>query len=213
MRSTAGRKPSGYGSTNGGFVGLIRVTLQKDHRAEQDDLLAQLRKIAPPLGKGAKVQVSLRGGGGSGAPISYTLSGPDNVLDGAANKLAAYIRSLPGTVNVQTGAENAAPHLTVRIDPAKAALYGVSPGAAATAARVAVGGAVVTKVRTWNGLVDVRLQYPVVKRNSIDEIRRIPLRVGRRRLRAARRGRVVHRGPRADQDPARRPRARHGGQR
>jgi hydrophobic/amphiphilic exporter-1 (mainly G- bacteria), HAE1 family len=176
VRSTAGRKPSGYGSTNGGFVGLIRVTLQKDHRAEQDELLAQLRKIAPPLGKGAQVQVSLRGGGGSGAPISYTLSGPDNVLDGAANKLAAYIRSLPGTVNVQTGAESAAPHLTVRIDPAKAALYGVAPGAAATAARVAVGGAAVTKVRTWNGLVDVRLQYPIVKRNSIDEIRRIPLR-------------------------------------
>jgi hydrophobic/amphiphilic exporter-1 (mainly G- bacteria), HAE1 family len=176
VRSTSGRKPSGWGSTNGGFVGILRVTLLKDYRPEEDQLLAQLRKIAPPLAKGAMVQVSLRGGGGSGAPISYTLSGPDNVLDGAANKLAAYIRSLPGTVNVQTGAEDAAPHLTVRIDPAKAAVFGVSPGAAATAARVAVGGAVATKVRTWNGLVDVRLQYPIVSRNSIDEIRRIPIR-------------------------------------
>jgi HAE1 family hydrophobic/amphiphilic exporter-1 len=176
VRSVSGRKPSGFGSTNGGFVGILRVTLQKDHRAEQDVLLAQLRKIAPPLAKGAQVQVSLRGGGGSGAPISYTLSGADNVLDGAATKLAAYIRSLPGTLNVQTGAEDAAPHLTVRIDPAKAAVLGVSPGAAATAARVAVGGAVATKVRTWNGLVDVRVQYPVAQRSSMDEIRRIPVR-------------------------------------
>jgi HAE1 family hydrophobic/amphiphilic exporter-1 len=176
VRSTAGRKPSGWGSTNGGFVGILRVTLQKDHRPEEDELLAKLRKIAPPLAKGAQVQVSLRGGGGSGAPISYTISGPDAVLDGAANKLANYIRSLPGTVNVQTGAEDAAPHLTVRIDPARAAVLGVSPGAAATAARVAVGGAVATKVRTASGLVDVRLQYPIEKRNSMDEIKRIPLR-------------------------------------
>ncbi|HEV3086089.1 MAG TPA: efflux RND transporter permease subunit, partial [Candidatus Elarobacter sp.] len=178
VRSTAGRKPSGWGSTNGGFVGIIRVTLQKDHRPEEDDLLAQLRKVAPPLAKGAMVQVSLRGGGGSGAPINYTLSGPDGAIDEAANKLAAYIRSLPGTVNVQTGAENAAPHLTVRIDPAKAAVLGVSTGAAATAARVAVGGAVVTKVRTWNGLVDVRLQYPIAQRSSMEQIRRIPVRAG-----------------------------------
>jgi hydrophobic/amphiphilic exporter-1 (mainly G- bacteria), HAE1 family len=178
VRSASGRKPSGWGVTTGGFVGIIRVTLQKDHRPEEDELLAQLRKIAPPLAKGAQVQVSLRGGGGSGAPINYTLSGPDNVIDVAANKLAAYIRSLPGTINVQTGAENAAPHLTVRIDPAKAAMLGVSPGAAATAARVAVGGAVVTKVRTWNGLVNVRLQYPIETKNSIEQIRRIPVRAG-----------------------------------
>jgi HAE1 family hydrophobic/amphiphilic exporter-1 len=122
------------------------------------------------------VQVSLRGGGGSGAPISYTLSGPDAQLDQAAEKLAAYIRTLPGTVNVQTGAEQAAPHLTVRIDPARAALFGVSPGAAATATRVAVGGAVATKVRTQQGLVDVRLQYPIAQRNEMDQIRRIPVR-------------------------------------
>ncbi|MBV9440878.1 MAG: efflux RND transporter permease subunit, partial [Candidatus Eremiobacteraeota bacterium] len=176
VRSTAGVKPSGWGSVTGGYVGTIRVTLQKAFRPEQDRLLADLRRIAPPLAKGALVQVSIRGGGGSGAPIYYTLTGPDAEIDGAAEKLAAYIRSLPGTVNVQTNAENGAPHLTVRIDPARAGLAGVSPGAAATAARIAVGGAVATKVRTWNGLVDVRVQYPIVQRNEIEQIQRIPVR-------------------------------------
>jgi HAE1 family hydrophobic/amphiphilic exporter-1 len=178
VRSTSGQKPSGWGSTTGGFVGQIRVTLLKDHRQAEDDLIDQLRKIVAPLAKGAQVQVSVRGGGGSGNPVSYTLSGPDGAIDGAADKLAAYIRTLPGTVNVQTGAETAAPHLTVRIDPGKAAILGVSPGAAATAARVAVGGAVATKVRTWNGLVDVRLEYPASFRNSLDQIKRIPVRDG-----------------------------------
>ncbi len=98
------------------------------------------------------------------------------MIQPAADKLAAYIKSMPGTVNVQTGAQAAAPHLTMRIDPARAALLGVSPGAAATVARTAVGGAVATKVRTWNGLVNVLLQYPITNRNSLDEIERIPVR-------------------------------------
>jgi len=42
--------------------------------------------------------------------------------------------------------------------------------------RTAVGGVVATKVRTWNGLVNVLLQYPIRDRNSIDEIERIPVR-------------------------------------
>jgi len=176
VRTYAGTKPDGWGSTDGGFVGSFNITLQKSHRREQNDVIATLRKSLPPLVKGGDVTVTGRGGGGSGLPISYTLSGPGDVINAAADKLAAYIRSIPGTVNVQTGAENAAPHLTVRIDPARAALLGVSPGAAAMVARTAVGGAIATKVRTWNGLVNVLIQYPVKDRNSVDEIERIPVR-------------------------------------
>ena len=176
VRTYAGTKPDGWGSTDGGFVGTFNITLKKNKRREQDRVVEQLRKLLPPLAKGAEVTVSGRGGGGSGLPISFTLSGPADVIQPAADKLAAYIRSIPGTVNVQTGAEDEAPHLTVRIDPARAAILGVPPGAAAAAARVAVGGAVATKVRTWNSLVNVVLQYPLAQRNSIDQIERIPVR-------------------------------------
>jgi HAE1 family hydrophobic/amphiphilic exporter-1 len=176
VRTYAGSKPDGWGSTNGGFVGQFNITLQKAHRADQDAVTAQLRTVLPQLAKGAEVTVSGRGGGGSGLPISYTLSGPENVIQPAADKLAAFIRTIPGTVNVQTGAEDEAPHLSILIDPARAALLGVSPGAAATVARTAVGGAIATKVRTWNGLVNVLLQYPLTQRNSIDQIQRIPVR-------------------------------------
>ncbi|HYZ16753.1 MAG TPA: efflux RND transporter permease subunit [Candidatus Acidoferrum sp.] len=176
VRTYAGTKPSGWGSTDGGFVGTFNITLQKSHRPEQDAVVEKLRAILPPLTKGAEMTISGRSAGGSGLPIAFTLSGPPEVIQPAADKLAAYIRSIPGTVNVQTGIENEAPHLTVRIDPGKAAVLGVSPGVAATAARTAVGGVVATKVRTWNGLVNVLLQYPITNRNSIDEIQRIPVR-------------------------------------
>jgi HAE1 family hydrophobic/amphiphilic exporter-1 len=176
VRTYAGSKPDGYGSINGGFVGQFNITLQKEHRREQDDVVAKLRKVLPPLAQGAEVTISGRGGGGSGLPIAYTLSGPGDVIQPAANKLAAFIRAIPGTVNVQTGTANEAPHLNIRIDPERAALLGVSPGAAAIAARTAVGGAIATKVRTWNGLVNVLLEYPVANRNALDEIQRIPVR-------------------------------------
>ncbi|MBV8750293.1 MAG: efflux RND transporter permease subunit, partial [Candidatus Eremiobacteraeota bacterium] len=145
-------------------------------RREQNAVIDKLRTLLPPVVKGADLTITGRGGGGSGLPISFTLSGPGDVIQPAAEKLATYIKSIPGTVNVQTGAEAAAPHLTVKIDPARAAVLGVSPGAAALVARTAVGGAVATKVRTWNGLVNVLLQYPLAQRSSIDEIQRIPVR-------------------------------------
>jgi HAE1 family hydrophobic/amphiphilic exporter-1 len=176
VRTYSGSKPSGWSETDGGFVGTFKLTLNKAHRRDQDAVIKKLREILPPLAKGAEVTVSGSSGGGSGLPISYTLSGPGDVIQPAANKLAAYIRSIPGTVNVQTGAEDDAPHLNVVIDPARAAVIGVSPGAAALAARMAVGGVVATKVRTWNGLVNVVLQYPIADRNSLDEIARIPVR-------------------------------------
>jgi len=176
VRTYAGTKPDGWGSTDGGFVGTFNITLQKTHRRDQDDVVAKLRQIIPPIVKGADLTITGRGGGGSGLPIAFTLSGPGDVIQPASEKLAAYIRSIPGTVNVQTNAEAGAPHMTVQIDNARAAVLGVSPGAAALAARAAVGGVVATKVRTWNGLVNVLLQYPVKDRNSIDEIQRIPVR-------------------------------------
>jgi hydrophobic/amphiphilic exporter-1 (mainly G- bacteria), HAE1 family len=176
VRTYAGTKPDGWGSTDGGFVGTFNITLRKDHRRDQDAVVAKLREILPPIVKGAELTISGRGGGGSGLPIAFTLSGPGDVIQPAADKLATYIKSIPGTVNVQTSAQAAAPHLTVRIDPGRAAALGVSPGAAAIAARTAVGGVVATKVRTWNGLVNVLLQYPLTQRNSMDEIRRIPVR-------------------------------------
>jgi len=176
VRTVAGSKPSGFGSTTGGFVGRFNVWLDKSHRKQTDVTIDTLRHLYPNLAPGAVVTVSERGGGGSGAAISYTLSGPDDKIDGAADRLAAFIRSIHGTTNVQTGAELEAPRLNIHIDPAKCAVVGVSPGTAATAARIAVGGVVATRVRTESGLIDVRLEYPLAVRNSVDEIKRIAVR-------------------------------------
>jgi HAE1 family hydrophobic/amphiphilic exporter-1 len=174
--TTSGVKPSGYGSTIGGNVGRMYAEMDKKRRKETNRAIREIRQFSN-LAPGAVFNVAGEGGGGGGGdPIFYTLSGPEDVIGTAADKLAAFIRDIPGTVNVQTGAETEADRLTVQIDRRKAAMLGVSPGAAATAARIAIGGAVATRVRTVSGLVDVRVQFPVASRNTQRDVENVRVR-------------------------------------
>lgn len=174
--STVGNKPAGWGQTTGGHVAHMTVELDKDRRAATNDVVKQIRTLAY-LVPGGVLTVSAEGGGGSGGdPIFYTLSGPEDQIQAGADKLAAVIAAIPGTVNVQTGTESESQRLNINIDRAKCAVLGVSPGAASTAARVAIGGAVATRVRTDAGLVDVRVQLPAQWRNRLADVQNIKLR-------------------------------------
>ncbi|GAC1576862.1 MAG: hypothetical protein NVS3B7_09930 [Candidatus Elarobacter sp.] len=176
MVSTSGLKPSGYGQTIGGNVARAYAEMTKSRRKETNGAVRRIRTLSY-LVPGAVLNVAGEGGGGGGGdPIFYTLSGPEDVIGVAADKLAAFIRAVPGTVNVQTGAETEGNRLTVQIDRAKAAALGVNPGAAATAARIAIGGAVATRVRTVAGLVDVRVQFPLADRRSLRDVQNVRVR-------------------------------------
>src|ERR1700676_1241009 len=96
--TTSGVKPSGFGSTFGGNVARMFAEMDKNRRKETNRAVHDIRKLSA-IAPGALFTVAGEGGGGGGGdPINYTLSGPEDVIDGAANKLAAYVRSLPGTV-------------------------------------------------------------------------------------------------------------------
>ena len=174
--TTTGTKPAGWGQTLGGNVAKLYAQVAKDKRKETNKLVERIRGLAS-LVPGGVLTVSAEGGSGSGGdPIYYTLSGPEDGTGKAADKLAALIRSIPGTVNVQTGAETEGDRVNILIDRAKAAVLGVSPGVASDAARIAIGGAVATKVRTASGLVDVRVQLPEAARNHLAELENIKVR-------------------------------------
>ena len=161
--------------TVGGNVARMYAGMDKSRRKETNRAVREIRELAK-LVPGAVLSVA--GEGGGSGPIFYTLSGPEDVIQDAADKLANFIRQIPGTVNVQTGAESQANRLNIDIDPAKCSALGVDPGAAATAARVAIGGAVATRVRTVSGLVDVRVQLPAAYRNRFADVQNIKVRAG-----------------------------------
>lgn len=161
--------------TVGGHVARMYAGMDKSRRHETNRAVRDIRALSP-LVPGAVFTVAGQGGGGGFGPIFYTLSGPEDVIQGAAEKLATYIRQIPGTVNVQTGAESEAYRLNIDLDRAKCAMLGVDPGRAATAARIALGGAVATRVRTVSGLVDVRVQLPAAYRNRVRDVQNIKVR-------------------------------------
>jgi HAE1 family hydrophobic/amphiphilic exporter-1 len=174
--STVGTKPAGWGQTTGGHVAHMTVEINKNHRSSTNDVVKEIRGLTG-LVPGGVLTVSAEGGSASGGdPVFYTLSGPTDQIQAGADKLAALIRSIPGTVNVQTGTESESNRLNINIDRAKCAVLGVSPGAAAIAARIAIGGAVATRVRTDAGLVDVRVQLPAQWRNRLADVEDIKVR-------------------------------------
>jgi hydrophobic/amphiphilic exporter-1 (mainly G- bacteria), HAE1 family len=173
--STAGAKPSGFSTLQGGNYAQFSVVLDKQHRRETDAILKAARKLGWTV-PGAEYQIATEGGGGSGAEIYYTMRGPDAALNTAAEKLAGLIRAQPGTVNVTTSAETQGPRLNIQIDPRRSKVLGVSPGTAALAARLAIGGGVATKVRLDSGLTDVREQFAYADRNALQTIEQVQVR-------------------------------------
>ena len=175
VSSTVGRKPSGHGSSIGGNYATLNAQTTTAQRGNTNAIIEKVRGLKS-YAPGGDFQVSSDGGGGSGAQIFYSLTGPDAAINGAAEKVANYLRAIPGSVNVQTSAENGAPRLNVDINRAQCAVLGVSPGAAASAARLAIDGAVATKVRTDTGLVDVRVEFPKALRADESTIQNVRVR-------------------------------------
>jgi HAE1 family hydrophobic/amphiphilic exporter-1 len=173
VSSTVGRKQLGHGSVTGGNYATLNATMADGHIKQTNETADAIRKLAY-LVPGGDLEVA--GDTGNGSAIFYALTGPDDQIVGAANKVVAFLRTVPGTVNVQSSAETGAPRLNVDIDNKKCALVGVNPSDAATVARIAVDGAVATRVRTSTGLVDVRIQFPLANRSSVNALKTVYVR-------------------------------------
>jgi multidrug efflux pump subunit AcrB len=175
VSSTTGRKPEGWGSAIGDNYARLNAQTLPDRRHDTYAIIDKIRKLTY-LVPGGKLEVAGDNGNGSGAAIFYSLSGPEDAIAPAAEQVADFLRATPGSVNVETSNEAAAPRLNVNIDAAKAEVMGVAPADAANAARFAVDGAVATRVRTENGLVDVRVQLPLVDRRTVDQLEDVRVR-------------------------------------
>jgi multidrug efflux pump subunit AcrB len=175
VSSTVGSKPEGWGDLQGGNYAQLTAQTDDDKIKQTNRIIVEVRKLAY-LVPGGDFQVQGDSGGGSGTAIFYSLSGPESEIEAAAEKVARFLRDTPGSVNVQTSAEVGAPRLNVNIDRQKAALLGVAPADAATAARLAIAGGVATRVRTENELVDVRVQFPPSERYSVDQLKLVRVR-------------------------------------
>ncbi|HEV3156021.1 MAG TPA: efflux RND transporter permease subunit, partial [Candidatus Baltobacteraceae bacterium] len=101
--TSGGVKVDGYTTTIGGNDGRITIVLDPTKRKSTDRVLAAVRALDWTF-PGARFQISKIGGSGAGSPISYSISGPDSVLDEAVGKVIALLRAQPGALNLQSSA-------------------------------------------------------------------------------------------------------------
>ncbi len=172
--ATTGRKSAGWSSFTGGNYAQLSAEMQDDHIKDTNATIAKIRQLAY-LVPGGVLSVAGDSGNG-GTDLQYSITGPNDAIGPAAEKIAAYIRTIPGTVNVQTSAETGAPRLDVNVDRQKCELLGINPSDVGQVARIAVDGAVATRVRTSSGLVDVRVQFPEADRMSVAQLKNVKVR-------------------------------------
>ncbi len=174
VSATVGRKQAGWSSFTGGNYAQLSAAMQDNRIKDTNATIARIRRFAYLVPGGVLAVAGDTGNGGS--DLQYSITGPDAAIGPAAEKIAAFIRSLPGTVNVQTSAETGAPRLNVDVDRSKCEILGVNPSDVAQVARIAVDGAVATRVRTPTGLVDVRVQFPDADRHTVAQLRNVKVR-------------------------------------
>ena len=169
----AGRGFNGSSDVAATNIGQISVVLT-DSSTTGDTVLARIKRLTS-LAPDAIIVGSGRGMGGT-APISYSVAGDDTAIDAAARRIEDALRANPFATDVRSSNGGVRPRLQIAIDPRNVALLGVTPDDAAQTARIATGGAIVTKVRLSSGLRDVIVRARAAETGDIDEIRRTMVR-------------------------------------
>ncbi|CEK18418.1 cation/multidrug efflux pump [Chthonomonas calidirosea] len=113
---------------------------------------------------------------GAPAPIEVKLFGEDqNQLDSVARSVADKLAKIPGVVDVQNGVIEMGPELTVRVDPVKAGVVGLTPEDVANQVNAAMFGDVATQILQGERQIGVRVRLPEAYRSDKSAIEMLPI--------------------------------------
>ena len=146
------------------------------HRKPASEILADLRTAMKGI-PGVDVEVSVpRAGPPTGKPVQVRLSAADpSVLPAEARKVAAQLRQMPDVIDIDTGLPLPGIDWELNVDRAKAAQYGITPGAIGAVVRMVTGGLKLTDFRPAGAddAVDIVLRLPKDDRtiSELDQLR------------------------------------------
>jgi HAE1 family hydrophobic/amphiphilic exporter-1 len=182
VEQDAGDAASGF-SNAGTHEGLLWVGLVKrGQRTESDkQILERIRRKLPNL-RGVKFEaldMSQMMLGGASAPVEIKLFGKDlPALKGQADQIVQLISGIEGLRDLTHTLSAGKPEVQIKIDRERAYRLGLSVYQVANTVQTATLGRVATRFREASDEIDVRLRFKEQYRDSIDEIRGIPLRTG-----------------------------------
>jgi len=168
-------------SNAGTHEGLLWVGLVKrDQRKESDkQVLERIRAKLPNL-RGVKFEaldMSQQMLGGASAPVEIKLFGKDlPTLKGQADQIVQLVSGIEGVRDLTHTLTAGKPEVQIHIDRERAYRLGLSIYQVANTVQTATLGKVATRYREGSDEIDVRLRFKERYRDSMDEIRSIPLR-------------------------------------
>jgi len=179
LTALAGGTQSNFGGMIAqGSVGQIHVFLKQNRRYPTDHWVRIFERIAGAMAPTAKVvAIPATGtGGGNAQPIDYLVTSTNEDPDPYAEQVAQALRETPGTLNVNTSAEQIAPQIDVEFDRGLTRALNVNIGQAASAIRAAYGGTLATQFNTSRGTKYVQVIYPPAFQTTLSTVSEIPLR-------------------------------------
>ncbi len=153
----------------------VAVSLDRWHPGKSDTLLAELRRDFASY-PGARITVqNFVQGPAVAAPIEIRLAGEDlTVLQRLAARAEIAMRGTNGIRDVDNPVRVDRSDLALNVDEGKAALLGVSAGAARNAVRLALNGDVSGRLRDpESDDYPVRVRLPMGERNVVEALTRI----------------------------------------
>ncbi len=180
VEQDAGDAASGFANA-GTHEGLLWVGLVKrDQRQESDkQLLERIRGKLPNLRdvKFEALDMNQQMLGGAAAPVEIKLFGKDlPMLKAQADQIVQLITGVEGIRDLTHTLSSGKPEVQIRIDRERTARLGLSVYQVANTVQTATLGKVATRYREGSEEIDVRLRFKERYRNSLDEVRGIPLR-------------------------------------
>jgi HAE1 family hydrophobic/amphiphilic exporter-1 len=180
VEQDAGDAASGF-ANSGTHEGLLWVGLVKREERKDSDiqLLERIRRKLPNL-RGVKFEaldMSQQMLGGAAAPVEIKLFGKDlPVLKGQADQIVQLITGVEGLRDLTHTLAAGKPEVQIKIDRERAYRLGLSIYQVANTVQTATLGKVATRYREGSDEIDVRLRFQEQYRDSLDEVRSIPLR-------------------------------------
>ncbi|MGH9968870.1 MAG: efflux RND transporter permease subunit [Pyrinomonadaceae bacterium] len=164
-------------------TGDIAVKLKPGHKRSTQEVVSDLRQkileTEPALeiefvGIVPDVIGDLQG---NPEPIEIKLFSEDAAaLQTKADEVEASIKKIQGVVDTKNGVVVSGPAITFKIEPTRAALFGVTPEDIAKAASIAIRGDPVSFILQQDRLINIRVLFPPDLRTSLDKIRALQIR-------------------------------------
>ncbi len=169
-------------SNAGTHEGLLWVGLAKADKRKVSDkqILENIRAQLPNL-RGVRFEAvdmsQMMMGGASAAPVEIKLFGQDlETLRSQADQIVGMISGVEGLRDITHTMAAGKPEVQIKIDRERAYRLGLSVYQVANTVQTATLGKVATRYREGSDEIDVRLRFKKEYRDSLDEVRSIPIR-------------------------------------